>query len=182
MLQCLNTILEVPWTWERGSRGQKPKSLQKRISGAWVGPKSPKKVRKIKKKSEKEWVFDFSDLFRDFSDWRFSRDFFESFWLLASRLPLPGPRPQHNSLKMSFLLGDLGVPNPFNITRWFSGIYFVAALILFVERKQKAGFLKGRLWRMCPHSNFGGPLFLFLYLVPVLGVKDILLDFWGAFF
>ena len=34
--------IEVPWTWERESRGQKPKSLEK-VSRAWR-PKSPKKV------------------------------------------------------------------------------------------------------------------------------------------
>ena len=89
-----------------GAKSQKlsPKSLEKvskslglgsQKSGKSLekGPKSPPKVRK--------WVFgDFSDGFRDFfrtfgtptEPGRPFRDFLETFWLLAPRLPLPGPR------------------------------------------------------------------------------------------
>ena len=96
--------VEVPWTWEKESRGQKPKSLKKvskKVS--WGrGPKVRKKSRKRSEKSKISLKNGFSETFRTFFE-TFSgllgpdpgrpfRDFFETFWLLALRLLLPGPR------------------------------------------------------------------------------------------
>ena len=74
-----------------------PKSLEKVSRGS--GPKSPKKVsKKVRKVSENpfsDFFFDFSDLFRDFFRTfgpRPRETFFETFWLRAPRLLLPGPR------------------------------------------------------------------------------------------
>ena len=95
---------EVPWTWEKESRGPKPKSLKKVSKKVSRGraPKVRKKSRKRSEKSKKSlkmgfWRLfgPFSRLFSDFWDpgpGRLFRDFFETFWLLAPRLLLPGPR------------------------------------------------------------------------------------------
>ena len=98
----------IPWAWEKESRGQKPKSLQKVSKKSPRGlpaPGSQKCLQKGAKSLQKvwKWVFgDFSDLFRDFfrtfgtpgpgGAGRLFRDFLETFWLLAPRLLLPGPR------------------------------------------------------------------------------------------
>ena len=73
---------------EKVSRARGPESLKK-VS---------KKVRKVKKNFQNSffWLFGpFSRLFSDFRDpgpGRLFRDFFETFWLRAPRLLLPGPR------------------------------------------------------------------------------------------
>ena len=83
---------EVPRTWEKESRGLKPKSLKKRLEkvSRAQGPES------LKKSLEKL----FRDFFSDFRDPRPFRDFFETFWLRAPRLLFPGPR----NLKGRFFL------------------------------------------------------------------------------
>ena len=85
-VQTLRTLFrlrfEVQWTWERESRGRKPKSLDN-VSWARV-PKVRKKSRRRSEKSPKtrfQTYLDFSDLFTTFSDLRDPGpgDFFESF-------------------------------------------------------------------------------------------------------
>ena len=73
--------LEVPWTWERESRGQKPKGLQKSLEK--VSRAGSPKSRNRSEKSKKCLKMGFFGLFGPF---------LETFWLLAPRLPLPGPR------------------------------------------------------------------------------------------
>ena len=93
-----NPTLEVPWTWEKDSRGPTPKSLKKvskKSPGA--GPqKSGESLEKGPKSQRKTLFFDFSDLFRDFFRTfgarpreTFSR-LFEDF--LASGPETPSPR------------------------------------------------------------------------------------------
>ena len=45
-------LIEIPWTWERESRGQKPKSLHK-VSKKSPGPGGPKSLKKSRNRSEK---------------------------------------------------------------------------------------------------------------------------------
>ena len=68
-----SSSFEVPWTWERESRGPKPESLKKsRKSLPGPGAKSPKKVskmvRKVKKMSEDGFGRLFGPLSRPVSD------------------------------------------------------------------------------------------------------------------
>ena len=44
--------VEVPWTWEKESRGPKPKSLKKVLKKS-PGPGAPKVRKKSRKRSEK---------------------------------------------------------------------------------------------------------------------------------
>ena len=96
---AFRAAVEVPWTWEKESRGQKPKSLKK-VSKKSPGPGSQKSEKGLEKgpKSLQKPIFrlffDFSRLFSDFwgpAPGDFSR-FFETFWLRAPRLLLAGPR------------------------------------------------------------------------------------------
>ena len=94
--------VEVPWTWEKESRGQKPKSLQKvskKSPGASRprGPKSPKKSRKRSEKSPKSLRMGFLETFQTFFETFFGLlgtrgretpgDFFETFWRLFGFWP-----------------------------------------------------------------------------------------------
>ena len=105
-----------PGLWFRGpggrSLGAKSQKVSKKSRKSLEkvsrprGPKSPKKVskqvRKVSKKSEKMGFWrlfgPFSRLFWTFGTpgpggpGRLFRDFLETFWLLAPRLLLPGPR------------------------------------------------------------------------------------------
>ena len=112
--RTLLSRLEVPWTWEKQSRGQKPKSRQKvskKSPGAGGSQKSEKGLEKGPKVSKNKLFQTFWRLFG-----RFFEAFFADFWDagtgrpretfsrlfgdLAPRLLLPGPR----NLKSRILL------------------------------------------------------------------------------
>ena len=57
--------LEILWTWEKESRGQKPKSLKK-VSKSPAPLKSEKNLEKGPKSPPQNPFSDFSDLFQDF--------------------------------------------------------------------------------------------------------------------
>ena len=116
------------------------KSLEKSLPGP--GPKSPekvsKKVRKVKKKSENGFLETFRSFFETFSGLlgpragRLFRDFFETFWLRAPRLLLPGPRnlnPKHQNhlfWELSlFLKFSLKSPNLVDFWSWKRLFYWV---------------------------------------------------------
>ena len=93
-----------------GVSGPKAKKSRKSLPGP-PGPGVPKVQKKSQKRSEKSlkthfqtfWrlFVPFSRLFSDFWDpgaGRLFRDFFETFWLLAPRLLLPGPRNPNPNL------------------------------------------------------------------------------------
>ena len=118
----IGSCIEVPWTWEKESRGQKPKSLKK-VAKKSPGPGS-QKSEKTREKGPKTlqkpifglffWLFGpFSRLFLGFwgpAPGDSFRDFFETFWLLAPRLLLPGPRNLNSctksALKIRFPVRD----------------------------------------------------------------------------
>ena len=89
---------EVPWTWEKESRGPKPKSL-KTSRKSLPGPgsrKSEKSLGKSPKTHFQTTFFDFLDLFRDLFQTfgtrpreTFSRPLLRRFWLRAPRLLWP---------------------------------------------------------------------------------------------
>ena len=93
----------IPWTWRRslGAKSQKVSKKSRKTSRP-RGPKSPKKVSKKVRKVSKKSENGFLETFRTFFEIFFGLlgpmgreapgDFFETFWLLAPRLLLPGPR------------------------------------------------------------------------------------------
>ena len=114
----LNFVAEVLWTWERESPRRKPRSPKKCLEKPWPrGPKGPKiiseKARQVSKAPFSEiqtplhltcrTLFFKTLCFRTFLDILkgFAGRLFETFWLQAPRLPLPGPRNLNESVGAS---------------------------------------------------------------------------------
>ena len=104
LFMCFLVIVEIPWTWEKESRGQKPKSLQK-VSKKSPGPGVPKVRKKSRKRSEKSPKTHFQTFWRLFGP--FSR-LFSDFWDPAAGRP----RETFSRLFGDFLAFGPETPSP----------------------------------------------------------------------